>query len=456
MRQPTTRLQVSGHRFLVRRMCHALVRGDARMLDDPLRAQSLSLLVGAVLTVAGVVVCAVIAMVRPASDIGDAPVVVVRETGTLYVRVADTLHPVLNLASARLITGRADTPREVSQAAVDAQARGAVMGIPGAPQRLSPSLPAESVMLCDEDGRTTLIAGLSTPAVTPPSAPLLVTPRGAGPALTYLLYGGRRARVDLRHPAVVRALRLDGVTPRPVSAAVLAALPEAPAVVPPQIPDRGSPGPGPLRDHPVGTVVAVSGAHGQFVVLAGGLQRIGEVTADLIRYTDAHAGAAPATVAPDVLGSIPVVDTLPVTTYPERAGTASARVVCARWQARPDDAGIRSAVVVADATPASGAALAQADDTGPAVDRVAVSRGGVVLVRSVALGDEPAEGAGPLFLLADSGALFGVESPDAATRLGLDPPGSPVPWVFLAGLPRGADLSVRAASTVRDVVVAGS
>ena len=44
--QPTTRLHVSGYRFLVRRMEHALVRGDTRMLDDPQRAQSLSFAAG--------------------------------------------------------------------------------------------------------------------------------------------------------------------------------------------------------------------------------------------------------------------------------------------------------------------------------------------------------------------------------------------------------------------------
>ncbi len=457
MRQPTTRLQVSGHRFLMRRMAHALIRGDARMLDDPLRAQSLSLTAGAVLAAAGVAVCAVLAVFRPASDVGDAPVVMVRETGALYVRIDDALHPVFNLASARLITGHSEPPLVVSQSAVDAWSRGAMMGIPSAPQHLSPSPPAESAMVCDESGRTTVIVGAQTTAVSVPARPLLVTPRGGNPALTYLLDGSHRARVDLRHPAVVRALRLDGVTPLPISEAVLAALPEAPAVVAPHIPDRGAPGPGALRDHPVGTVVAVSGTDGQFVVLRGGLQRISEVTADLIRYTDGQVDATVPVVPPDVLGRLPVVESLPVTTYPEQSGVTHARVVCARWLARPDDAGAHNSVVVADTPSASGAVLAQADGDGPAVDEAGLSGGGALLVRSVALsGSGDAAGdTGPLFLLADSGALFGVESVDAATRLGLASPGSSIPWAFLAGLPRGPELSVRAASVARDVVLTG-
>lgn len=455
MRQPTTRLHVSGHRFLMRRLAHALIRGDARMIDDPLRAQSLSLATGAVLAAVGVAVCAVIAVLRPAGDIGDAPMVMVRDTGALYVRIGDTLHPAFNLASARLITGRSDPPRLVSQSAVDARARGAVVGIPGAPQHLSPSPAADSAMVCDEDGRTTVIVGLSNPGVTAPEQALLVTPRGAAPALTYLLYDGRKARVDLRHPAVVRALHLDGVAPQPISDSVLAALPEAPPVVAPRIPDRGAPGPGPLRDHPVGTVVTVPGSDARFVILSGGLQRIGAVTADLIRYTDGRVGDTTPVVTPDILGTLPVVDPLPVATYPDRAGVTPARVVCARWRARPDESGDHSAVLVADATPSGGAALAQADGAGPAVDAVALPGGGALLVRSVPLGGGSGD-TGPLFLLADSGALFGVETADAATRLGFTPPGSPVPWVVMAGLPRGPDLSVRAASVARDVLVSGS
>src|SRR6185369_7355937 len=106
-RQPTTRLQVSGYRFLVRRMEHALLRGDVRMLHDPTRAQSLSLTAGCVLAIVVVAGCAILAFLRPSSGVGDAGIVMSRDSGALYVRIDDTLHPVLNLASARLVTGDA-------------------------------------------------------------------------------------------------------------------------------------------------------------------------------------------------------------------------------------------------------------------------------------------------------------------------------------------------------------
>ena len=69
-RQPTTRLQVSGYRFLVRRMEHALLRGDISMLHDPMRAQSFAFIAGCVLAAIIVAVCAVLAFLRPNTAIG--------------------------------------------------------------------------------------------------------------------------------------------------------------------------------------------------------------------------------------------------------------------------------------------------------------------------------------------------------------------------------------------------
>ncbi|WP_460490750.1 type VII secretion protein EccB, partial [Corynebacterium nasicanis] len=48
---PTTRAQVTGHRFLRRRVEHGLVFGDIRMIHDPLAARSRALLFGVVAVV---------------------------------------------------------------------------------------------------------------------------------------------------------------------------------------------------------------------------------------------------------------------------------------------------------------------------------------------------------------------------------------------------------------------
>lgn len=464
--QPTTRLHVSGYRFLVRRMEHALLRGDTRMLDDPPRAQSLSLAAGAVLAAIAVAICAVLAVLRPSGELGDASIVMVRETGALHVMIGDTLHPVFNLASARLIVGTPAHPRVVGQRAVDRAPRGPQVGIPGAPEAIPTPLGPEEDSgwtVCDDArAATTVIAGSPEDGAVRPGSGVLVTPRGAGAAATYLLYGGWRARVDLRHPAVVRALRLDGVAPRPVSAAVLSAIPEAPEIVPPHIPAAGTPGPRSLRDHPVGSVVKVprtnadpESAADHFVVLADGVQRIGEVAADLIRYTDSRVGEQIPTVAPAAIGTLPVLDILPVATFPEHGGVTDDPVVCARWQAGRAGGASGSTVLVGHATPATGhpVALAQADADGPAVDAVSVPAGRSLFVRSVGL-TGGGQGSNSLFLVTDSGTRFGIRDGDAAVTLGLTGPAVPAPWPVLAVLPRGPELSHRDASVARDGLVA--
>ena len=251
----TTRLQVSGYRFLLRRMEHALVRGDVRMLDDPLRAQSLSLIAGCVLAVIAIAGCAILAFVRPQGTLGSAPIVMTRESGALYVRIGDTMHPVLNLASARLIAGNPANPEVVSESAITNAKRGSLVGIPGAPATIGSPLDGnESGWTVCDDATTTTVIGGRIRGRPDPGRSVLVTPRTESAATTYLLYGGWRARIDLRNHAVVRALRLDGVAPQPVSRAMLDAIPEAPQIVAPHYSRRRLTG--------TGTITWVYGRHG--------------------------------------------------------------------------------------------------------------------------------------------------------------------------------------------------
>ncbi len=86
------------YRFLVRRMEHALVRRDVRMLHDPMRSQSRAFTVGIVLAALGLAGCAVLALFRPQDRIGDAEIVVAKESGAMFVAMEGTFRPVLNLA----------------------------------------------------------------------------------------------------------------------------------------------------------------------------------------------------------------------------------------------------------------------------------------------------------------------------------------------------------------------
>ena len=441
---PTNRLQVSGYRFQVRRIEHALVRGDVRMLDDPLRAQSLSLAAGCALAAIAVAACAILAFFEPRGDVGSAPIVMARESGALYVRIGDTMHPALNLASARLITGAPKEPELVSAAALDRTKRGPLVGIPGAPNMIGMPLGAdESVWTVCEDAaeRTTVLVG-DPPDQLDSSRTALVAARGESAATTYLLYDGRRARVDLRNHAAVRALKLDGITPRPVSRALLDAVPESPEITAPAIPAAGVSSV--LSGLPVGTVVQLTraGSAEFYVLLADGVQRVGEVVADLIRFTYS-ARRDIVTVAPDLLGSVPVVDDLAVATFPDRAGAADSSLLCTQ----------SGAVLVGDTLRSEDGhtvQLAQADDTGANVDGFVMQPGRCAFVRATGVSGEGAA-TGALFLVNDTGVVFGIRDADAAQRLGLADP-VPAPWTVLAQLPRGPELSVGSASVERDSV----
>jgi type VII secretion protein EccB len=451
-RQPTTRLQVSGYRFLLRRMEHALLRGDIRMLDDPMRTQSLSLIAGCVLAVVVVAVCAVLAFLRPNAGLGDAAIVMSRDSGALYVRIGDTLHPVLNLASARLATGNGDSPRSVKAADIDNSKRGPLLGIPGAPFAIGrPLSTRESAWTVCDDRTTTVTAGPTDLNPHDHQPNVLVSPRTESAAVTYLLYDGRRAEVDLRNPSVLWALRLDGVEPRPVSRALLDAVPEAPPITPPHIP--GADSPGAIPGLPVGTVVRVTRVDGvdYFVVLADGVQRIGEVAANLIRTIDARGSREMATVSPDAIGDVPVVDSLPVSSFPTRAGVTigagDSGVICAQTVPyRPETVLWQGDSLPVEPSPVD---LAQRDGEGPNIDTVVLPSGRSAYVRSAALTGEGGA-AGPLYLVTDTGVLFGLRDENTAKLLGVR--GNPVaaPWPVLSRLPRGPELSRDGALVARD------
>ncbi|PRC49523.1 type VII secretion protein EccB, partial [Mycobacterium sp. ITM-2017-0098] len=93
-------------------------------------------IVGALLLVTGVVGCFLFSLIRPSGSAGDDAVLADRETAALYVKLGEQLHPVLNLTSARLITGRPDNPAMVKSSELDQFARGNMLGIPGAPERM--------------------------------------------------------------------------------------------------------------------------------------------------------------------------------------------------------------------------------------------------------------------------------------------------------------------------------
>ena len=133
-----------------------------------------------------VAACAILAFLRPRGALGAAPIVMVRDSGALYVRIGDAMHPVYNLASARLIAGSPREPELVSASAVDTARRGPLVGIAGAPDTIADRLSAMNPTgpyAKTEPRATTVIVGK----------------RGAAGFATQMLWLPRAGRARRRH-----------------------------------------------------------------------------------------------------------------------------------------------------------------------------------------------------------------------------------------------------------------
>lgn len=220
VRQVTTQLQISARRFTARRMERALLAAGA---PGPGARSAMS--AGCLLAVLAMIGFAVLALVRPQPDLAGAPVVMGRRTGALYAWVGETLHPVLNLASARLIAGSAADPLPVLETDIARAPRGPLLGIPGAPQLVGPArTDPETWSVCDSAGT----AGRSAPATAVVVGEALAKAGRVGDGQSVLVDSGpgtpayllRRGRRVLTNPA--------GFTPRRVSDLLLNAIPEGP------------------------------------------------------------------------------------------------------------------------------------------------------------------------------------------------------------------------------------
>lgn len=219
---PTTRAQVSGHRFLRRRVEHGLVFGDIRMIHDPLRARARGLIFGAVAVVLGMLGAGLFAWLNPQASPGDA--VVLRSTaGQLYVRIDDRVHPVDNLASARLIAGSPVEPAAIGDKHLRDVDKGTPVGVSPAPSLIDPRPTPATWSACSAPDGTITVRAHRPPA-----------PLATNTALLHedwlITADGRTQLPDPSSPAgraVARALGITDRTPRvDVPPEILSAIPE--------------------------------------------------------------------------------------------------------------------------------------------------------------------------------------------------------------------------------------
>ena len=406
--------------------------------------------------------------ISPAGQINESPIIADRDSGALYVRVGDKLYPALNLASARLITGRPDNPHLVRSSQIASMPRGPLVGIPGAPSNFSPkSPPASSWLVCDTVASSTSVA-------TPSGATVTVidgTPDLSGhhrvlngSDAVVLSYGGdawviregRRSRIDATNRSVLLPL---GLTPeqvsmaKPMSRALFDALPVGPELTVPEIPNAGSPATFAGAPGPVGTVIVtpqISGPQQYSLVLADGVQTLPPLVAQILQNAG-PGNAKPVTVEPSALAKMPVVNKLDLSSYPDNPlnvmDIRENPATCWWWQKTSGENRARIQVVSGATLPVTAkdmgkvVSLVKADTTGRQADQVFFGPDYANFV-AVTGNDPGATTTESLWWLTDAGARFGVDGTrEALEALGLKTRPSLAPWVALRLLPQGPTLS---------------
>ncbi|BBY03889.1 type VII secretion protein EccB [Mycobacterium seoulense] len=476
-----TRHQVSGWRFVMRRIASGIALHDTRMLVDPLRTQSRAVLMGVVLLATGLAGCFVFSLIRPNGTAGTNAVLADRSTAALYVRVGDQLHPVLNLTSARLIAGKPVNPATVKSTELDRFPRGNLIGIPGAPERMVQNTTRDANWtVCDGIGGTahavhstgvTVIAGRpdssgARAAKLDTKQAILVdfpTDKGNG---TWLLWDGRRSQINLADHAVTNALGLglnnsDIPAPRPIALGLFNAIPEAPPLAAPAIPNAGAPA-GFSVPAPIGAVVVSyaldqnsAGALRYYAVLPDGLQPISPVLAAILRNTNSYGLDQPPRLGADAVAKLPVSRMLDTSRYPEQQVTlvdaAKDPVTCAYWS-KPAGAATSSLSLMAGSALPVPESIRTVDLVGASAataTRVALAPGTGYFAQTVT-GGAGAPGTGSLFWVSDTGVRYGIDNEaesSAAGRgktveaLGLSEPAVPAPWSVLSLFASGPTLS---------------
>ncbi|EUA16109.1 type VII secretion protein EccB [Mycobacterium xenopi 4042] len=465
-----TRHQVTGWRFVMRRIASGVALHDTRMLVDPLRTQSRAVLMGVLILVTGLIGCFVFSLIRPGGSAGTNPVLADRATAALYVRVGDQLHPVLNLASARLIAGRPVNPTTVKSTELDKFPRGNLIGIPGPQNGWCKTLPRTRTGRC-----ATPSAGSGTPHTAPVSRSSAGPEHQWGTGRRAGRRAGRARRQRRRHLAAVgrqaqphrsgRPRRHQRVRPG-YGCACRAA--DRAGFVQRDPGDAGADAAGhPGRGHPphfplplpapVGAVVVAYAADNSmlyYAILPDGLQPISPVLAAILRNTNSYGLDQPPRLGADQVARLPVSRILDTSRYPDQrislVDAARAPVTCAYWS-KPAGAATSSLTVL------SGSSLPVPDTVrtvelvsagvGGAAARVALTPGRGYFAQTVGQ-DASSPPAGSLFWIADTGVRYGIDTEPgpsghakAVEALGLSPPPVPIPWSVLSLFAPGPTLS---------------
>ena len=316
----TTKISVSGQRFLRRRLEHAIVRRNTAMWDDPPRFYSRATTYGVIATAVICVAAVLLAHFKPQGSAGADRVLKDTATGQLFVLDNNIVRPVYNLTSARLITGQHNQPRAVKPSQLAAHRRGQIAGIPGAPYD-TPALagPNSYWTVCDTAEHPTSTyptLDISVLADKPTYSPATSTPLAGTQTViasyhnhTYLIDSDGRHALDLTNTAVDTAINLPPETvPTPLSEALYNALPAAAPLTLPEIPAAGDPNTfGMDPKLTIGTVITDTTTTDKqfYVITTNGVAKINPATAAALRNTNTYGHLDPPIVPADTITAAP-------------------------------------------------------------------------------------------------------------------------------------------------------
>ena len=435
---------LQAYQFAVERLARAAVTGPntaSAAPGAPLRRATLGVSIGVVISVLLCVGALVYGFISPApSSAWRSPgaIIVEKETGTSYLLLNGELHPTANYASALLVAGQNSSVQFVPRAELAGIPIGDTIGISGAPADVpatSSLLPGRWALCSRQDGSVVLDldpAGRTGPG--PDGERVFVSSTNSSSPAEYLVWNS--VKYPLPQQNVLSALGLGDQQPSAVDPAWLAALPTGSAVVPPAVPRLGAVGPqvdGAAA--PIGTLysTAAGGDEEDYILLSDGLAPITRTEAALFEVAGR---ATPRQISTTAVAAAAIsADRALLTALPDFLSgpvfTPSSEALCVRQTSPGSTAG--STVVTETAS------TVNAD---PAV--VLPSGSGMLVEppgQSSVLSDPI------VYLIADSGERYLIDSSDAVDALGYGSVGRVVmPASVIELIPAGPDLDTDAAA----------
>lgn len=460
--------QLHSYQFMLQRVISAVVMRETDPAQAPLRRGTGAVFLGVMIAV---IVAAVFGIVGIFTKLGsnswqtDGTVIVERESGAVFVYQQGSLTPMLNYASALLVSGK--TPPTTSTVPHNSLAkfpRQVTRGIPNAPSSLPDegSVTHASWTLCSVPGQdaaghaistTTLVIGGSSVAGTALGDRGLVV-RDAQQGGTYLIW--HSAAYPIEKPDEDISALFGQVDTVDVGTAWLNGLSAGQTIQPVPVNDTGTPSTV-LSGQRVGDVVVEKTGNGgqqYYLVLDDGLAPISKLQAGI---QAAEQGAQPATeLSASVINGAHKSNDLDnlagtavkqPTTAPDIASAGSA-TTCAVYR----NAKTTPNVLIGADAPASGQGAITPGQTGSGTalaDQVVVPPGHLAVVRAMA---SPTAVHGNYYLVTDTGMRYAVPDDDVLKTLGytgadaVDMPGG-----LVARIPNGPELDPQAAEAAVDV-----